>query len=509
MSAGRSAPSGITAAEPQPAAQAGAPGRVAQPGAPGRAALLLVATTLLVTALLATVLPAVRAQASDGPRTAQMDTRPLIVETDLGADDVMALAWLVNEPTVDIQAITVSGTGLAHCTQGVANLRALLVALDATGPEIGCGSETPIGGGRAFPEASRAAADDLHGLALPAAPDAALPTRSAEAIIEGVLDAALDPVSILALGPMTTLARVVADPERAVRIASVTASLGALETSGDVIPDGATAPGRAEWNAHADPLAVSAVLESGVPLQLITLDATDGLAMSATLRQALSAGGDDPSAALIAGLLDVDPSIADPAFFPRDALAVAALVAPELMETRGRMVRVIADGPDAGALVEDEAGLPAVVTISVDRSAFELALLSGLRGADAAPLATPAGVLTITGGVASCSLDAGGTTRPGLAIVRAQALDASLVAVLAGLAEGHGVADLEAFLATAGPAQDPPDWLLISAYLEVDAGSTIEDTAELSPGTYVAICITGDAATPSYLVAPTVLTIGA
>ena len=79
--------------------------------------------------------------------------------------------------------------------------------------------------------------------------------------------------------------------------------------------------------------------------------------------------------------------------------------------------------------------------------------------------------------------------------------------MLAGLGEGHGIDDLEAFLATASPTEDPPDWLLLAAYLEVDAGSSAEDTAELTPGDYAAMCITGDEATPRYLVAPTLLTV--
>jgi len=459
---------------------------------------LIAAVALLVTATAAAAAP--------WGAAAQATTRPLLIDTDLGADDVLALAALVNDPTLDIQAITIPGTGQASCAAGIANLRALLVALDATGPEVGCGSAEPVGGGTPFPGASRTAADALHGLALPPAPDAGAPTRTAEAILGSLLDNATDPLSILELGPMTTLAHVLGDPDRAVRVASVTATAGALDVPGNVTPDGAAAPGRAEWNAHADPGALDAVLASGVPLTLVTLDALAQAPLTQTLVDGLRAGGDDASATLVAQLLAADPSLAAGAS-PGDALTALTLSDPGLIETRERMLLVATEGPDAGALTEADLGLPAQVTISADRSAFEVALLGSVRDQGGSGVEQPAGTLTITGGSATCTFDTGGTTKAGLAIVDAQSADVPIVAIIAGLSEGYGIADVEQLLTTTSPIQDPPDWLLLAAYLEVDAGGTADDTAELTPGDYVAICATGVDVTPSYQVAPTLLTI--
>ncbi len=460
--------------------------------------------TRRMAALLAVVLAAVTPWGA----TAQMTTRPLVVDTDLGADDIMALAWLVNDPTLDILAILVSGTGLASCATGVANVRALLMALDATGPEVGCGSEEPVGGGTPFPAEWRAGSDSLYGLGLAPAPDAAAPARPAEEILGSLLDATSDPLSILSLGPVTTLARVLADVDRAVRVASVTAMLGAVVVPGNVVAEGATEPGRAEWNAHADPGAVDALLASGVPLLLVPLDATNQVPMSGALVDGLRAGGEDPSAKLVARLLEANPFMAEPGFFPWDPLAAVALTHPAVLDPRERLLVVELQGMDAGALSVDELdGLPAQVALSADRTAFELAYLEGVRGEGASAPATPSGVLTIRGGSTVCELDTGGTSAPGLAIIDAQSTDEALVAVLAGIGEGYGIPDLEALLATTSPTDDPPEWLLLAAYLEVDAGSSADDTAELTPGDYVAICITGDEATPRYLVAPTMLTI--
>jgi hypothetical protein len=45
--------------------------------------------------------------------------RPLlIVDADMGVPDVMALLYLLQHPDVDVAAITVAGTGDAHCEPG-------------------------------------------------------------------------------------------------------------------------------------------------------------------------------------------------------------------------------------------------------------------------------------------------------------------------------------------------------------------------------------------------------
>lgn len=462
-----------------------------------RAVVALVLGTILLATAAAP--PVVRAQGI---------IRPVVITTDLGADDILALAWMVNEPSLEILAILVAGTGLADCTTGVANLRALLAALDAAGPEVGCGATVPLGGGTPFPAERRAQAAGLFGLELSPAPDASAPWRPAETILGELLDTATDPLAILSLAPVSTLASVLSDPDRYVRVASVTAMLGALDVPGDVLPPGATTPSRAEWNAHADPAAVEGLFESGAPLLLVPLDAAIQVPLSQTLIDGLRAGGDDPSAALVSRLLAADPLLTQPGWYPADPLAAVAMTHREVIDTRERLLTVAPDGPDAGALTVDEAnGLPAQVALTVDRTAFEVALLSGIRGESGDAVAVPAGTLTILGGSQTCELDTGGTTAPGLAIIDAVSADEPLIAVLAGLGEGRDIAELEAFLATASPTSDPPDWLLLAALLEVDAGATEEGSVEVTPGDYVAICITGDDATPRYLVAPTVLTI--
>ena len=90
-----------------------------------------------------------------------------VVDTDLGADDVVALAMLLRHPAVDVRAITVSGTGLVHCPVGVGHVRSILLDLGVRDRSVGCGRPDAGRDGLAFPPPWRRSSDNLYGLQLP------------------------------------------------------------------------------------------------------------------------------------------------------------------------------------------------------------------------------------------------------------------------------------------------------------------------------------------------------
>src|SRR5262245_4526096 len=51
---------------------------------------------------------------------------PIIIDTDLAPDDVLAIMALLRDPAVDVHAITIEGNGEAHCDPGMRNLTWLL-----------------------------------------------------------------------------------------------------------------------------------------------------------------------------------------------------------------------------------------------------------------------------------------------------------------------------------------------------------------------------------------------
>jgi hypothetical protein len=81
---------------------------------------LLLALSLLVAACGAGAdTPPLVRQTALPMATATSAPRSLVVDTDMAADDWMALVYLLRRPDVAVKAITVSGTGEAHCAPGV------------------------------------------------------------------------------------------------------------------------------------------------------------------------------------------------------------------------------------------------------------------------------------------------------------------------------------------------------------------------------------------------------
>jgi inosine-uridine nucleoside N-ribohydrolase len=306
--------------------------------------------------------------------------RPVIIDTDMGQDDLMALAWLLRDPSLEILAVTVSGTGLAHCDPGVDNLRAVIALMDAAGPEVGCGPEITLGGGTPFPDEWRAFADQLGGVSLPTAPDAGAPSRPAAEIVGDQLRTQAEPVTILTLGPLTTLATTLAaDPMSVADIAEVVAMGGALDVPGNVILDGASTLGASEWNLHADPVAATMVLASGVPITFVALDATQDAPMTTQIAASLASDHTATGAWLANELIQRDPFLVSGEWFLWDPLAAAALIDPTLVTPVDERLSVTESGPDAGALVRDDAGHDARVATSADGARFTDAFLAGLR----------------------------------------------------------------------------------------------------------------------------------
>ena len=133
--------------------------RITAPGAK----VLVAALGLLLVGACAADPAAPTARSTDSPA----DRLPLLIDTDVAPDDLVAIAFLVASPEVEIEAITVSGTGEAHCGPGVDVVLRLLERLDAPSIDVACGRETPMAGDHAFPDAWRAGVDAGSGLAQP------------------------------------------------------------------------------------------------------------------------------------------------------------------------------------------------------------------------------------------------------------------------------------------------------------------------------------------------------
>ena len=100
----------------------------------------------------------------DGGAPPAADATPVVVDTDLGGDDLVALAFLLRHPSVRVEAVTIAGTGLVGCDPGVDLVADLFTALDEDPVPVACGREEAGPGGAQLPQDWRVLAATGSGL---------------------------------------------------------------------------------------------------------------------------------------------------------------------------------------------------------------------------------------------------------------------------------------------------------------------------------------------------------
>jgi pyrimidine-specific ribonucleoside hydrolase len=99
--------------------------------------------------------------------TPGLPVRQVIIDTDMAVDDWFAILYLLQKPEVNVLAITVTGTGEAHCDPGVKNALGLVKLADHDPVPVACGVETPLKGNNVFPDSFRDSVDSMLGIQLP------------------------------------------------------------------------------------------------------------------------------------------------------------------------------------------------------------------------------------------------------------------------------------------------------------------------------------------------------
>jgi inosine-uridine nucleoside N-ribohydrolase len=295
----------------------------------------------------------------------------------------MAILYLLQRPDVDVLAITVLGTGEAHCDPGVQNAQGLAALAGRPDVPVACGRPTPLAGDHVFPDAWRARADDLVGLSLPANPEA-ITGESAVQLLSASIQASPGEVVIVALGPLTNLAEAFqGDPSLVDEVGMLCLMGGAFEVPGNIaVADVGIDNAAAEWNIYIDPHAAAMVLASGVPMTIVPLDATSQAPVTEGFVDRLGQARATPAAEFVYQLLtrQID-FVRSGGYFFWDPLT-AAIAMDEALGgfEEQRVVVVEGEGPESGATWFDANGSPAWITTQVDGERFETLFLDVLNG---------------------------------------------------------------------------------------------------------------------------------
>jgi purine nucleosidase len=290
-------------------------------------------------------------------------TRDLIIDTDPGADDVVALLLALASPEeLNVLAITtVAGNVRLDKTSRNARL-----AREWAGRE-----DVPVYAGAPKPLVRTPIyAENIHGQeGLPGVtvhePAKGLAEGNAvDYLINTLRKASPHSVTIAMLGPQTNLAlALIQAPEITQGIKEVVVMGGAYFNGGNITPT-------AEFNLFADPHAAQVVLASGVKLTYVPLDVTHKILTSEQRLKQIEALNNG-AGKLVKGILD-EYVKADMVHYGlpggpvHDASVIAWLLKPELFS--GRQVNLVIDsrdGPTFGQTIADWYG-----TLGHDKNVF-------------------------------------------------------------------------------------------------------------------------------------------
>ena len=305
---------------------------------------------------------------------------PILIDTDAGSDDIMAVALLLSQPGVTIDGITVVN-GLAHVDAGARNMGRLLDLAGRKGVPVFAGRNGPLRGTAEFPGEWRKIADDLPGVPLPPVSRRPERKRAADYLVER-LRSGRTAVQILALGPLTNIAEALErDRSIAANIQEIVLMGGAVHVPGNLGDGGVfhTNNTTAEWNLFIDPLAASIVFRSGIPIRLIGLDATNKVPVGREFLREFEAKAHSDLARVVAGVLKADQESIDAGiFYAWDPLAAAALLKPAVVKTTLLHIEIRQDPPEQGRTAAAPGEPNTMVAVDADATAFRSLFLSAL-----------------------------------------------------------------------------------------------------------------------------------
>lgn len=269
-------------------------------------------------------------------------TIPMIIDTDPGVDDAVALMLAAASPEVQLLAVTtVFGNASVETTTANA-LRVRTLGRLGQLP-VAAGAGRPL----AYPRQPRTegwhGVDGLGGRAdLFPAPSGPLNPLGAVTLMATLLRGAIAPVTLVAIGPLTNIALLLAvHPELKPRIERIVTMGGEFSGAG------------AEFNVSSDPEAARRVLvEEDVPATLVPLDLTRRADINGSWLTKLAAAG--PRCAALAGVVHTYRQRRPGAVALHDSLAVLEAAVPGTLTATPIPVEVVCDhSGDRGAVFAD------------------------------------------------------------------------------------------------------------------------------------------------------------
>jgi pyrimidine-specific ribonucleoside hydrolase len=298
-----------------------------------------------------------------------MSPTPVILDVDPGHDDAVAIMLACGAPELDLLAVT-TVAGNVPLEKTTRNALRVLSLIGHTDVPVAAGASSPL-------RRPLHTAENIHGESGLDGPEIPAPSfepdeRGATELMADTLREAREPVTLIPTGPLTNVATFLREnPDLKGRIARISLMGGSIGL-------GNTTPA-AEFNVYVDPEAAREVFDSGLPITMSGLDVTHRARAGPDEREHLRSLG--RIGGVVAGLLEFFAAtyqrVYDFGAPPlHDPVAVAAVLEPDLLETRPMRVDVECESElTRGETVCDYYGVTgeppnAEVGVGLDREAF-------------------------------------------------------------------------------------------------------------------------------------------
>jgi inosine-uridine nucleoside N-ribohydrolase len=270
--------------------------------------------------------------------------RKIIMDTDPGVDDAMAIFLALRSPELEVIGLTTI-FGNVHTDLATTNaLRLLEIASRADIP-VAPGAQTPLARAYGGPVPFIHGEDGQGNVHLPPPTGRALEITAAEFIIEQVMCSPGE-ITLVPIGPLTNIALALQlEPRIAQNVKEIVLMGGNAFCQGNATP-------AAEANIHNDPEAADLVFGAPWRVTMVGLDVTHEVVMTRADMARLEASN-NPLSRHLARITPLYQNFVEyyrdlEGYYIHDPTAVAYLIDPDALEVRDYPVRVETQGISAG-----------------------------------------------------------------------------------------------------------------------------------------------------------------
>jgi purine nucleosidase len=297
------------------------------------------------------------------------EPRKVIIDTDPGTDDAMAILLALNSPEIDVRAFTVV-PGNVTAPQALENTLRLVSLADRCDIPIAAGAQRPMAQKLITAEFVHGE-DGMGNIELPAS-NCTVDSRFAPDLIIELIHQNPGEITLAPVGPLTNIALAVLKDPTIVPLVREVVLMGGSITEGNV-----TAV--AEANIYNDPEAAQVVFHAGWKVTMVGLDVTHrtnfGEPHLARLNET-SGTLNDFASQVMRFLVDLSAEFGADGTPMHDPLAIGVLVDPSFVttqfmridvETRGEFTRGATVGNRYNAVERNEEREDRFVMTGIDR----------------------------------------------------------------------------------------------------------------------------------------------